>query len=356
MSRRIEGVDVARGLASLIMIQGHAYDGWVSPEGKATSAYAFTRLLGTLPLPAFLVLAGAALALRADVGRRRGEDPASVRRGLVRRGLEVMAWGYGTNLVYGLMDGFDGVDTLLRADVLQVIGLSLVLLGATGVRRGARSLDVAAAAFLLLPTLLAPWLSPLGAAAPTALRPVVGLFVDVPGITRMPAVPLIAWMALGVLGARAMLRARRDRPLPAGAPDRWFVGLAVLAVVVAVAGQRLTVWAVGDGTLSRAHPAVWFNVIDLGARGLVVLAAGGLLAPRLPSLVRRGLLHLGRASLYAYVFHIPFCYGRLGEPLRGRLDMLSATAAVVGLMAASYAVVRLRQSLPRLVALRRQTG
>ena len=72
-SRRIEGIDVARGVASLIMIQGHAYDGWVAPVHKESAAYLFTRLLGSLPLPAFLVLAGAAVVLRVDAARRKGE-------------------------------------------------------------------------------------------------------------------------------------------------------------------------------------------------------------------------------------------------------------------------------------------
>ena len=34
---RVEGIDLARGLASAIMIQGHAYDGWVHAEGKTTA-------------------------------------------------------------------------------------------------------------------------------------------------------------------------------------------------------------------------------------------------------------------------------------------------------------------------------
>ena len=78
-SRRETGVDVARALASLLMIQGHAFHGWASPAARGTGAYGFTRLLGTFPLPAFLVLAGAALVLRLRAARARHEDPARVR-------------------------------------------------------------------------------------------------------------------------------------------------------------------------------------------------------------------------------------------------------------------------------------
>ena len=78
---RIEAIDLARGLASLLMIQGHAYHGWVAPEHHASMGYRLTRVLGTLPLPAFLLLSGAGLAWRVHVAARRGERAEAVRRG-----------------------------------------------------------------------------------------------------------------------------------------------------------------------------------------------------------------------------------------------------------------------------------
>ena len=81
---RVEGIDVARGVASLIMIQGHAYHGWVAPEHH-DAGYAFTRTLGTLPLPAFLVLAGAAVTWRLNTAAARHEDPARLQRSLAKR-------------------------------------------------------------------------------------------------------------------------------------------------------------------------------------------------------------------------------------------------------------------------------
>src|SRR5690606_16649877 len=164
---RIEGVDVARGVASLIMIQGHAYDGWVAPEHKASAAYLFTRLLGSLPLPAFLVLAGAAIVLRVDAARVRGESAHDVRRSVLVRGLTVLALAYAVSFAYAAMDGIEGVETLLRADVLHVIGLSIAALALLGIG-GAKGPDprrmlVGALLLTIVPALLCPWLSPLGA-------------------------------------------------------------------------------------------------------------------------------------------------------------------------------------------------
>ncbi len=353
-SRRIEGVDVARGLASLIMIQGHAYDGWVAPADKSSAAYLFTRLLGTLPLPAFLVLAGAAIVLRVEAARRKGESAGQVRRSVAQRGLSVLAWGYGVSVVYALMDGSRGLDTLLRADVLHVIGLSIMAFALLCIRGTStpekRYLVRGALVLAIVPTALCPWLSPLGADVSGPARYLVALFVDVPSVTVMPFVPLASWLAFGALGALAMLRAREragGTPSRAGAPTRFFVLLGLSTLTTAALASWLTprvVEALG-GTLSRAHPAVWLNVVDLGARGLLVLAIGALATTHLPARARAVLVRLGRGSLVAYVFHIPFCYGRLGEAVRGRLDMGSATVLVALLMLASWLAVWARDSL-----------
>lgn len=353
-SSRIEGVDVARGVASLIMIQGHAYDGWVEPEHKASAAYLFTRLLGSLPLPAFLVLAGAAVVLRVDAARRKGEQASAVRGAVLRRALGVLAMGYASSFAYALMDGHSGITTLLRADVLHVIGLSIAALVLLGVRGRAapepRVLLGAALGLAAVPTVLCPWLSPLGAGVEGPLRFGVGLFVDVPAVTRMPFVPLASWVGIGALAAIAMLRARArscEAPSRAGAPTGFLVAMALGAAALALGAShatRLFVEAWG-GSLSRAHPAVSLNVVDLAARGLVVLATAALASNHLPERARRALVQLGQGSMVAYVFHIPFCYGELGSAVRGKLDMGSATGLILALMVASWLAVRARDAL-----------
>ena len=333
------------------MIQGHAYDGWVSDEHKASAAYGLTRLLGSLPLPAFLVLAGAAVALRIERGLETGEPTASVRRSVITRGLEVVAWGYATNVAYALLDGFDSADTILRADVLHVIGLSIAIFAALAIRgtpaSRPRAILAWSAGLFVVPTLSCPWLSPLGGSLNGPWRVIVGLFVDVPSVTRMPFVPLVAWFALGVFVTALIRRTAGARAAIAGGSDRVLLALGALALLVAVLAARGTeAWVEQSGAaLSRAHPAVWLNVIDLGARGLLVLAVAALLSPRLPSLSSRLLVRLGQGSLYAYIAHIPFCYGRLAAPIRGRLTMSQASAMLVALTLLSYAAVRLRDGL-----------
>ncbi len=358
-SGRVEGIDMARAFAGIIMIQGHAYDAWVAPESKETVAYAFTRVLGSLPLPAFLLLAGAAVAWRTGAAEARGESARRVRGRVIFRGAQIVLWGYAVSAVYALMDGHSGLDTFLRADVLHVIGLSIAALAFAGIRpaRGAAvdappelsRLVRAAVVVGLLVTVACPWISRVSPETTGWPRYVVGLFADVPGVTLMPFVPLSAWFCAGVLGAFAMLRARAGLTDVgrAGAPERtlWTMTAVGLAGwVIGDLGTDALLAALG-GELSRAHPAVWLNVVDLAGRALVVLGLGALVANRVSGRALSALLVIGRGSLIAYVFHIPFCYGALGRPVAGRLDMWEATALMVVLVAASWLAVYVRDAL-----------
>lgn len=356
---RVQGIDVARGLASAIMIQGHAYDGWVRAEDKSSASYLFTRVLGTLPLPSFLLLAGAAVALRIEAADVRGEAPEHVRRALLRRGAFVVAAGYGVNAASAIMDGFDGPETFFRVDVLQAIGLSIGLMalgvGSAGGRLDRRRLVASAVALTVLPIVLCPFVSAALWDVPPPWSWLVGLVSYVAPVTRMPLVPLAAWAGAGLLLSLALIRTNREARSIAGAPDRVLLAVLVGAIVVAVAGTFLEGW-VADASgvpFDQRNWAVVPNAVQLAARGVVVLAIGALATPRLPDAVRHVLGRLGRGSLVAYVLHVPFCYGALGRPIEGRLTMLEATAFVVGLELLSYGAVVARDTLVLRRAMRR---
>ena len=90
-ARRSPGIDVARGLAVLLMLQTHAYDGWVRGEVRSEFAFLVTRALGTLPLPMFLGLAGLSVGLRVRAAGAEQTSARELRRALWRNAAQVLA-------------------------------------------------------------------------------------------------------------------------------------------------------------------------------------------------------------------------------------------------------------------------
>lgn len=347
-STRIIAIDVAKALACLAMIQTHAYDAWVSPAGKMTVAYGITRVIGTLPLPAFLLLSGMSFATRVHAASLRDEPVAQLRSALLKRGGFIFLAGYVLSFAYAALDGWPGWNAVLRADVLHVIGLSLPMAVIVGLRavRGGQSPDVPLlqrrlAVAGLAVALLCPWLTRFtydSAAHLGPLRFMVAPFLDVHGITRMPLVPLFAWFALGVLLRFSFLRriARPTQQATNVATTAFYLSCLLGGLAVAVTAAQTTSLALEHfpGTFSRTHVVVWPNLVDLGARAVALLGSAGLVAASLPRRALAALRTIGEHSLFIYAAHIPFCYGRLGKPLQHALTMPQATAWVVALTAA----------------------
>lgn len=341
---RLPGLDIARGLAVVLMLQTHAFDGWVSSAQKASLGYAISRALANVPAPLFLLLAGVGLSFGAHAAARRGLADGQIRRQLMRRGLGVLGYGYLVSALYLAIEWpvprADLAPLLLRVDILHCIGLSLVLCAALLVRRAQLAWRVSVAIALGLALSLSA--GRLGALAiPSWLAPGLGLFVDVPRYTRFPLLPLFGFCAVGVwVGERLLHRAIGPR-----LHLRWFAA-ALVAILCFGLATRVTLQALG-GALRRTHPAVVWNFGDGAARALATLYVG-LGLPRwlaVDGWLLRGLTRLGAGSLVAYALHIPFCYGRLARPLAARLSMATALACLLGLLFAVYGALVLRDAL-----------
>src|SRR5216684_2850510 len=128
-SSRLAWIDWMRGLACVLMFQTHCYDAWLGGDARNTSFLKGSQLLGTLPAPLFLFLAGISFALVTDKLIRKNLSPAEITRIMARRGAEIFAFG----LLFRLQEfliawGWAPWTDLLRVDVLNIIGLSMILM------------------------------------------------------------------------------------------------------------------------------------------------------------------------------------------------------------------------------------
>jgi len=121
-----------RGLACVLMFQTHCYDAWLGGDARNTTFLKASQLLGTLPAPLFLFLAGVSFALVTDKLLRKNLSPAKITRTMALRGAEIFAFG----LLFRLQEfliawGWAPGSDLLRVDVLNIIGLSMMLMALT---------------------------------------------------------------------------------------------------------------------------------------------------------------------------------------------------------------------------------
>src|SRR5262245_44060734 len=127
---RLAYIDWMRGLAVVFMMQTHAYDSWLEPGARRSAFYGWSRLIGGYPGPIFLFLAGLSLARLAEARHRKGAEPATLRRDLLRRCAEVLGYAVLFRLWMFTTSGFARPADLLRVDVLNCIGLSMLLAAA----------------------------------------------------------------------------------------------------------------------------------------------------------------------------------------------------------------------------------
>jgi uncharacterized membrane protein len=140
-SSRLAYIDWLRGLACLLMFQTHCYDAWLGGAARNSKFAMWSQLGGTFPAPLFLFLAGISFALVMDKLLAKGLTPAEIAKTTIRRGAEIFALGILFRIQeFAISLGWAPWSDLFRVDILNTIGLSIMLMGVVcwAVLRGSR--------------------------------------------------------------------------------------------------------------------------------------------------------------------------------------------------------------------------
>jgi uncharacterized membrane protein len=388
---RLPFIDWVRGFAVVAMVLWHTGDAWLSPGLRDGQGWMFLRFVGGLAAPGFLLLAGVGAglsarapatpelrtkALRASLGRGleivligyllRYQtwmiDAAAIRQlwaarawlpvglgyaalVLATRKLEpaprkALSWALGGVALLAI--GYLQVDDvapgrlrkLLQVDVLQAIGMSLVLLAL--LERGL-SLLQKPALLLALGVVVACATEPLSRVLPgplpNALAGYLGKWTPAPGQPAASTFPLFPWFAYACFGAAVGWLLRTQRAHAERLVMALSVGGAALAMVTSEAHHVLQDLFAREPWL--VHPfRVAFRVGIVLALFLVGhVWAGG----------RRGraLLDYGQASLRVYWAHMLFAYGILGRALQKSSSYVVWLGWVLVLLAAMWGLAQL---------------
>ena len=129
-SSRLGYIDWLRGLACLLMFQTHCYDAWLGGPARHSNVYTWSQLAGTFPAPLFLFLAGISFAIVIEKLRQKNFSCNEIARKTITRGAEILAFGLLFRIQeYAIALGWAPWSDLFRVDILNTIGVSLILLG-----------------------------------------------------------------------------------------------------------------------------------------------------------------------------------------------------------------------------------
>ena len=144
--QRLAYIDWMRGFACLLMFEVHCYDSWLGGSARDSHFMQWSQLSGTIPAPLFLFLAGVSFALVSDKMRAKGATPNQIARTTILRGAEILGLG----LLFRVQEYLLGIPwapwtDLLRVDILNTIGISIMLMGVVGRLTRSRAGNIAVA-------------------------------------------------------------------------------------------------------------------------------------------------------------------------------------------------------------------
>jgi acyltransferase len=320
------------------MVHAHVVDSWTLAADRRTRAYYALQWIGGVASPLFLLLAGAAMAMSA---LSKGRESGSFREGARaarRRGWEIFGLAFLFRLQAELL-GFGPLATLLKVDMLNIMGLSMVLASVVWQWCGGRLFRVATFALLTTTvTLVTPavraatWVAVLPDPLEAYLRP-AGAYA------AFPFFPWAGFLFAGVL-VGDLVDAIRHGHRPAWLLQGPLLVAGIGGVVLAtVASYRPALFPTAD--FWHDSPTIFF--IRLGAAVTLVpvawLIEGGSERGWLPHRLFRALALLGRSSLFVYWIHVEMVYGLIAEPLKQALPLWATQVAWLLLTLALYRIV-----------------
>lgn len=325
---RLQYLDWLRGLAAVLMLQGHVFHSFTRPDLRGDSAYVLSQFAGGMPPAIFLFLTGMTLAFRLDGLERRGASAGARVLGALRRAgyLLAVAFLFRLQLWAFAWPGSPWTD-LFKVDILNCMALAAAVMAAMGVFRTAERVRLCAVLGLAV-----AFAGPLVTRLDWAAAPELAKRYLAPDYQYFSFFPWAAFLAFGV-SAGSLIRLLREQHM-----ERAMQWATLLGGVLVIGGRYFA--EIPYSLLPSSE--FWLNspsqvLIKLGV--LLWMMAFAYLWTRYAtapgwSWVRQ----LGVTSLLVYWVHIELVYGRWFGAWKESLDNVSATAATLAVIAGMVAL------------------
>jgi len=331
-SHRIVFLDWMRGVAAIIMLQGHTFDAFAKPETRNGAAFIFSQFFGGEAAAIFLLLTGVTFGL----GMNRRQHLPPVQR--IVAALKRARYLFLLAVLFRLQSWLFSMPhadwrTLLKVDILNLMGATAALLSVLAIANGVQRVRWA----VLAGTAIAA-ASPLVSGLDTSSAP--GWLRDyfVPGVVNFGIFPWGAFLAFGVAVGSMIPLVERS------AWNRVMQWSALAGFGMVLGGQYFanlpfSIYQNSD---------FWLNSPALVACKLgvaMLLGAGAFLWTEFASVGWSWVQQLGTTSLIVYWVHVELVYGRWFSGLQQQLTtgacLAFAAALIVAMVGLSVAVKRI---------------
>ena len=348
--QRLTYIDWMRGLACLLMFQTHCYDSWLRPDLRNSALFHWSQLGGTLPAPLFLFLAGVSVALVTERLREKGMARNAILKQTALRGGEI----FGLGLLFRVQEFALGYQSapwtdLLRVDILNILGLSMILMSLVCWLTAAP--EIAAARFrgvaggLLAATAVAMATPPLWTThRPNWLPWPLESYINGVHVYNQPQpwlFPLFPWSAIAFAGLAigfllyTPLARRREALF-------FFVlglsGAAACWLSTVFDASPIHLYAVYD----YWHSSPNFLLMRCGILLMILFLVYAWCRWGLAQVDFSPLIQLGNTSLLVYWVHIEFVYGGLSIMPKRACSIPKATFGLLVIFLAMLALSMLR--------------
>ena len=135
-SLRLRYLDWTRGIAALVMLQGHVFQSFLRNDLREGGPYVMSQFLGGMPPAVFLFLLGVTFAFLMDSQESKGFSAASRFIAAIKRSGYLFAAAFAFRLQLWLFS-FDKSPwtDVFRVDILNCMGLALLALSVMAVFR-----------------------------------------------------------------------------------------------------------------------------------------------------------------------------------------------------------------------------
>jgi len=348
--KRLAYIDWMRGLACLLMFQTHCYDSWLRSDLRDTQLFKLSQLGGTLPAPLFIFLAGVSFALVTEKLREKGIDRSAIAKQTIRRGAEI----FGLGILFRIQEyalGYKWVPwtDLLRVDILNTLGVSMMLMGVLCWSTAAPTVSLARTRSIVSSFVVATLIALLTPPLWTTWRPkflpwplqtyINGVHTfDEPQRWLFPIFPWCAFafagLAVGFLVSSDFARQRESVLFT----SLGFAGVGAILLSMFFDALPIHLYSVYD---------YWHSNPDffLARCGVLLIILSLVYAWCKWGFAQKGfspVIQLGQTSLLVYWVHIEFVYGRFSILPKHSCSIAKATAGLCVIFFAMLCLSMLR--------------